>query len=1029
MLRNLGIRWKLLGLVAVPMVLLLAVSLVLVGGARSDAGKASDVASLARYGLRLNDVVQSMQEERAALSSYLYSDQDATRQLRAKTSGYNTDAAIDDLRANTKPAELALVKSVQRSGSSDILKLHDGVPELRKTAIGGGAGALGALKSYGDIIATDISVASDINKLTSDSQLTLAITRFVSLSNLIEATAEERDLLVRDFTRQLFSSSDYRDLATYIVSEQDARDEFTRAATPAQAKVLDDAVSSSDDAIESNKVLEQQRAEALRLLQGVKSGDVNAVEQATSLRLTPLGKLQSQVTGDLAKTADRVAGDARQQALSVGLLAGAGILVALLLVLLLTRRIVGPVRRLTSAATDLGDELPRMVERMQTPGEGPGVDPSPVKVESRDEIGQLALAFNAVNETTIRVAQEQAALRAGIAEMFVNVARRNQVLLGRQLSFIDELEHREENPDQLENLFRLDHLATRMRRNAESLLVLAGIDGSRRLRRPMALTDVIRTAASEIEQFERVDLATQIDPPVSGRFALTLAHLLAELLENSTHFSNPDTRVVVSAVFAESGAHVVITDNGLGMSEQEIEEANEKIKNPPVSEIAVAQRLGFFVVGRLSQRLGAEVSVRRGRSGGVIADLLLPADLFTTGSVPVKAAPELAAISGGDGGSADASEPAPAAPTEEQAAAEHVVTAQPIAAAKPVVDQQVVTEKVAPPVATVVDEIIKPATAPTSDGYSYVPAVRDVEEPVAAPEPVVAAPEPVVAEPVASAPEPVVAVPEPVVAEPVVAEPEPVATAPEPTPVPQPRTARPSVPQKASRPAQGPPETAGTHAEVAAELAAAQAPVRPAAPAAPAASPALLSSRAVDILPGGSRGRRGRQQSSPAKSRSKEAPAPVPTAPAPGSPALQPVGATALSATATTSTAPATAAPQQASPELPPALEAMRADAYQPDMADIAAGAQLASAALAELSQISQGYAPAIAQPEEGGLVRRTPKKVIADGADSLAAAAALASRGPARDRDAKEVRGMLSGFRAGVERGRTGSDNPTPSN
>ena len=147
-----------------------------------------------------------------------------------------------------------------------------------------------------------------------------------------------------------------------------------------------------------------------------------------------------------------------------------------------------------SPPAEIGEELPRMVERMQTPGEGPGVVVDPIPVESDDEIGRLAAAFNTVNEVTLRVAKEQAALRASIAEMFVNVARRNQVLLGRQLAQLDKMEAREENPDLLKNLFRLDHLATRMRRNAESLLVLAGIDSTRRLRQSMPLSDVIRTA-------------------------------------------------------------------------------------------------------------------------------------------------------------------------------------------------------------------------------------------------------------------------------------------------------------------------------------------------------------------------------------------------------------------------------------------------------------------------------------------------------------------------------------------------------
>ena len=259
---------------------------------------------------------------------------------------------------------------------------------------------------------------------------------------------------------------------------------------------------------------------------------------------------------------------------------------------------------------------------------GPGVVVEPIPVESNDEIGRLAEAFNTVNEVTLRVAEEQAALRASIAEMFVNVARRNQVLLGRQLAQLDKMEAREEDPDLLKNLFRLDHLATRMRRNAESLLVLAGIDSTRRLRQAMPLSDVIRTAVGEIEAYERVDPSVADDPDVSGRHALPIAHLLAELLENATHFSDPGSRVVVAAAMTGHGVDVTITDYGLGMSDEEIAQANENIAHPPVAEIAVSQRLGLFVVGRIAARLGATASLRKGRSAGTVVTVGLPLDVF-----------------------------------------------------------------------------------------------------------------------------------------------------------------------------------------------------------------------------------------------------------------------------------------------------------------------------------------------------------------------------------------------------------------
>ena len=216
----------------------------------------------------------------------------------------------------------------------------------------------------------------------------------------------------------------------------------------------------------------------------------------------------------------------------------------------------------------------------------------------------------------MKIAREQAALRGSIAEMFVNVARRNHVLLSRQLSFIDQLERTEENPDTLDDLFKLDHLATRMRRNAESLIVLAGIDSGRRVRQAMPLSDVVRTAISEIEKYERVDMALRADPPVVGHVALTTAHLLAELLENATQFSNPDTRVFVVTSYSRRGVRVKITDAGLGMTYDEITDANQRIANPPVTDVVGASRLGFFVVGRLARRLDARVTLRAARDRG-----------------------------------------------------------------------------------------------------------------------------------------------------------------------------------------------------------------------------------------------------------------------------------------------------------------------------------------------------------------------------------------------------------------------------
>ncbi len=308
---------------------------------------------------------------------------------------------------------------------------------------------------------------------------------------------------------------------------------------------------------------------------------------------------------------------------------GLVVLVALILISIrLARNIIARVHGLRTEALDLArHRLPSVVERLRRGDDVDVAVESPALAYGTDEVGQLGDAFSRVQRTAIAAAVQEAELRRGLNQMFLNIARRSQTLLHRQLALLDDMERRVTDPDDLSELFRIDHLATRMRRHAEDLVILAGSTPGRAWRYPVALTDVLRAAAAEVEQYTRISVRELPEVAVAGRAVGDTVHLVAELLENATAFSPPDTLVTVSAQLVPHGFAIEIEDRGLGMTADALTDANARLSGPPNFHPMPSTRLGLFVVTRLASKHGIAVTLRRSPFGGVTAVVLLPPEL------------------------------------------------------------------------------------------------------------------------------------------------------------------------------------------------------------------------------------------------------------------------------------------------------------------------------------------------------------------------------------------------------------------
>jgi HAMP domain-containing protein len=626
MLQNLQIRSKLAAILLVPLVAVIVLSSIGIGSSVNRAVEASRAQNVSEFAVTLTALVHELQKERSLAARYVGA---------GKSSGYTglaaQWAAVD--RQVVKFARQA--RQLQLSGYDPRLRqdLRKVVSELAKLDAqrqgidqNPDITVAGTLNLYDTIIQDIMDVNGEIAMGSGNERLLRTGSALVALSRMKDAVDLQRAYMDAVFSAGHFDPAQlqYQQFSRYVEVEDLWTSQFESFATTAQRNLLASTV--AGPSVQRAKTM---RDIALRLDGAPKLGvDHNQWFTAMGDKVNLLRQVEVKIAADVLDAAAASEQSAQRQALVVGIGLLAVLLVTVGLSLAIARSMIRPLRQLREVANEVADErLPRVVERLQEAHDLDRValdQVSPVPVTSRDEIGQVASAFNAVHQVAIRVATEQAALRKSIGDMFLNLARRSQALLDRQLELIDRLEHDEADPDALEDLFKLDRLATRMRRNAEDLIVLSGAEPPRRWSQPVPLVDVVRAALAEIEDYERVELLPIDDIGVAGHSVSDVVHALAEVIENAISFSPPGTKVQVAGQPVSNGYVLEIEDRGLGMSDEELVEANERLANPPMIDFALSRMMGLYVVGRLAQRYGIRVQLRHSWYGGVTALVLLP---------------------------------------------------------------------------------------------------------------------------------------------------------------------------------------------------------------------------------------------------------------------------------------------------------------------------------------------------------------------------------------------------------------------
>ncbi|QEU95812.1 nitrate- and nitrite sensing domain-containing protein [Streptomyces kanamyceticus] len=628
--RGKSIRRKIVALLLVPLVSLTAIwgfATVITGREANRVLGASYVVD--KLGYPIEDTIRVVQEERRRTLVYLADPRASDALAALRRSRTATDDMVSKVRAKADDPDIRDdVEGDSEEQLTALVEAFGGIDSLRRTVEQGTITRAGALKMYSKLVDPCFGFLTTLNG-------------FAGLDD-VGLDQQGRALVGISRARELLSREDAL-LGSSLVARRVTKPEIRQVAElRAQRELLNE--------VNLAQLPEGDRERYERFWNGAETTQLRKAEEdvIASAPGTPhvvtaahwdesASRVLKELTTRNIEAADRF--QDRVEPASVGVIvravvAGVVGLLALLLSLFMSVRIgrslIRDLRRLRLEAHEAsGVRLPGVLRRLAA-GEQVDVETeSPRLSYDKDEIGQVGQALNTLQRAAVEATVKQADLRRGVSDVFVNLARRSQVLLHKQLTLLDTMERRTEDTDELADLFRLDHLTTRMRRHAEGLVILSGAAPSRQWRKPVQLMDVVRAAVAEVEDYERIEVRRLPRIAVTGPAVADLTHLMAELLENATVFSPPHTAVQVLGEHVANGFTLEIHDRGLGMAADALLDANLRLAETPEFELSDTDRLGLFVVSRLAQRQRVRVSLQPSPYGGTTAVVFIPEGLLT----------------------------------------------------------------------------------------------------------------------------------------------------------------------------------------------------------------------------------------------------------------------------------------------------------------------------------------------------------------------------------------------------------------